>query len=100
MNQWSIGKKIFTSFLASSAITLLLGLVGYYSAVKSDDAIREVGTNRLPSVRALLIIANAQTEVDGGENALLIHELDLKARQAKYADFTAALERADDAWKI
>ena len=97
---WSIGKKLITSFLAVAAITLLLGLVSYYGAAKSNQAIGKIGTVLLPSVQSLLIISEAQTAVDSAENALLSREIDLKARQEKYAAFAAAWKRVDDAWRI
>jgi methyl-accepting chemotaxis protein len=100
MNQWTIGKKLITSFLAMAAITLLLGLVGYYGQVKSSQSISEIGKVRLPSVSSLLIISEAQTSVDGAENALLSRDINLKARQEKYAVFAAAWKRAADAWKV
>jgi len=100
MNQWTIGKKLNTSFLAMAAITLLLGLVGYYGQVKSSQSITEIGKVRLPSVSSLLIISEAQTAVDGTENALLSRDIALKARQEKYAIFADAWKRADDAWKV
>ena len=55
-SRWTIGRKLFTAFLAVSAITLALGAVGYYSAVKSQGSIAEIGGVRLPSVDSLLII--------------------------------------------
>jgi len=100
MNQWTIGKKLITSFLAVAAITLLLGLVGYYGAAKSTQSISEIGKVRLPSVESLLIISEAQTAVDGAENALLSRDIKLKDRQEKYTTFAAAWKRADDAWKV
>jgi methyl-accepting chemotaxis protein len=100
MNQWTIGKKLITSFMAVAAITLMLGLVGYYGAIKSTKSILEVGKVRLPSVESLLIISEAQTAVDGAENALLSREIDMKARQEKYATIAAAWKRAEDAWKV
>ena len=100
MNQWTIGKKLVVSFLAVAAITLLLGLVGYYGAVKSNQSIGELGTVRLPSVMSLLVISEAQTAVDGAENALLSRDINLKARQEKYATLAAAWKRAEEAWKV
>ncbi|MEI8044451.1 MAG: MCP four helix bundle domain-containing protein, partial [Verrucomicrobiota bacterium] len=100
MNQWTIGKKLISAFLAVAAITLLLGLAGYYGQVKSNQSILEIGKVRLPSVESLLIISEAQTAVDGAENALLSRDINLKARQEKYAMFAAAWKRADDAWKV
>ena len=100
MNNWTIGKKLIASFLAVAAITLLLGLVGYYGAVKSNASIGELGKVRLPSVESLLTISEAQTAVDGAENALLSRDINLKARQEKYAAFADAWKRAEAAWKV
>ena len=100
MNQWTIGKKLIISFLAVAVITLLLGIVGYYGAVKSTESINEIGKVRLPSVSSLLIMSEAQTAVDSAENALLSRDINLKAREEKYGTFAAAWKRADDALKI
>jgi methyl-accepting chemotaxis protein len=100
MSQWTIGKKLISAFLAVATITLLLGLAGYYGQVKSNQAIRELGKVRLPSVEALLTISEAQTAVDGTENGLLSRDINLKDRQEKYATFAAAWKRADKAWKV
>jgi methyl-accepting chemotaxis protein len=51
-------------------------------------------------VASLLVISEAQTAVDSAENALLSLDIDLKARQEKYATFAAAWKRAEDAWKV
>ncbi len=96
---WTIGRKLLTSFSVVAAITLLLGLVGYYGATRSNEAIAEIGVNRLPSVSSLLIMSEAQSAVDGAENALLSREIDLAARQQKYASMAAAWQRVDAAWK-
>ena len=61
-SRWTIGRKLFTAFLAVFAITLALGAVGYYSAVRSQDSIAEIGGVRLPGVDSLLIIK------ENGEN--------------------------------
>ncbi len=99
-SSWTIGKKLITAFIAVAAITLLLGIVGYYGAVKSGDAINEIGAVRLPSVQSLLVMSEAQTAVDSAENALLSRGIDLAARDAKYATFADAWKRAEEAWKV
>lgn len=97
---WTIGRKLITAFLTVAVITLLLGLVGYYGATQSNQAIGEIGAIRLPSVQSLLIISEAQTAVDGAENALLSRDIGLQARQEKYASLAAAWKRAEEAWKV
>ncbi|MER2529423.1 MAG: MCP four helix bundle domain-containing protein, partial [Candidatus Competibacter denitrificans] len=81
-------------------IILILGLVGYYGMVKSDQAIEEIGDVRLPSVEALLIMSEAQTAIDGAENALLLTQIDAQARTAQHQRIDQAKQRADAAWKI
>jgi methyl-accepting chemotaxis protein len=95
-----LGTKIAMGFGSLIVIVLLVGVAGYYGAVTSDQAIDEIGTVRLPSVASLLVISEAQTAVDSAENALLSRDIDLKARQEKYATFAAAWKRVEDAWKV
>ena len=100
MNNWTIGKKLITSFLAVAAITLVLGLVGYYGAVKNGESILEIGTNRLPSVQSLLVISEAQTAVESVENNLLCTKHNDSTRQELIESFNGIKKRADDAWKV
>ena len=79
---------------------ITLGLLGYYAAVESDNSIEEIGIVRLPSVQSLLIISEAQMDVDSAENALLCRTLDAEGRKPLYARFDGAKKRADEAWKI
>jgi len=97
---WTIGRKLMASFLLVSAITAILGGVGYYAVNDGGKAVDELGVVRLPSVDSLLVMSEAQTAVDGAENVLLSRDIDLKARQEKYEIFAAAWKRAEDAWKV
>jgi methyl-accepting chemotaxis protein len=97
---WTIGRKLMASFALVSAITATLGGVGYYVVHDAGGAIDRLGVVRLPSVASLMVISEAQTAVDGAENALLCRDIDLKAREEKYEAFTAAWKRVEDAWKI
>ncbi len=100
MFQFTIGKRLGLGFGLVAVIALLLGLAGYYGAVKSGQTIAEIGENRLPSLQSLLIVSEAQTAVDSGENALLSPSLDTRGREAQHQRFVAAKQRADAAWKI
>lgn len=97
---WTIGKKLATAFMAVAAITLLLGIVGYYGALRSQQSIEEVGHIRLPSVQSLLQIRKARATMVGAENALLSTKLDAAARQVKFKEFDEAKKQADDARKV
>ena len=100
MGKMKLGTKIIAGFIGVSIITLVLGIIGYYGAVKSEGSIDELGAVRLPSVESLLIISEAQTAVDSGENALLSTHLDAEARAAQHQRFSEAKKRADEAWAI
>ena len=95
-----IGTRLLTGFGTIAAIALALGLTGYYGAVNSSRTVMEVGTNRLPSLKALLIISEAKTAVDSAENALLSPSLDVTGRESQYQRFADAKQSADEARKI
>ena len=95
-----IGTRLLTGFGTIAAIALALGLTGYYGAVNSSRTVMEIGQNRLPSLKTLLIISEAQTAVDSAENALLSPSLDVTGRESQYQRFAAAKQRADAARKI
>jgi methyl-accepting chemotaxis protein len=98
--KWTIGKILITSFLVVAAITMVLGIVGYYGIDKGSEAINELGVVRLPSVESMLIVSEGQTAVDTTENALLSRAIHLNTRQGKYNDFAAIWQRIEAAWKI
>jgi methyl-accepting chemotaxis protein len=94
--------KLMLSFALVAAITMVLGIVGYYGAVKSDENIYEIGAIRLPSVQSLLIMGEAQNAVWVGERGLLMTQLilDPARLKAQYAFIDTAFTRADAAWKV
>ncbi len=97
---WTIGQKLITSFVAVAGITLVIGLVGNYGAVKSNKAIGEIGTLRLPSVSSLLAISRSAESIAVAQRTLLIPDLnpDDRIRQPESAARAKAAYEA--AWKI
>jgi methyl-accepting chemotaxis protein len=98
--RWTIGRKLFTAFSAVSAITLALGAVGYYSAVKSQGSIAEIGGVRLPSVDSLLIIKENGENIRGTFRTLSITGLSAEMRKRQYDNIAAARKEYEAAWKI
>ena len=96
---WTIGKKLIVSFMSVAIITLVLGIVGYYGAVKSGDSIEEIGNVRLPSVDSLLVIKGNAENIRGTMRTLAIPGLDKEMRERQYNSLSAARERYEDAWK-
>ena len=100
MKQWTIGKKLITSFLAVSAITLVLGIVGYLGAVKSDEAISVVGIVRLPSVQSLLTMSENSALIKAAQRTLLNPELNLADRKRQPEIAAKSKLASDAAWKV
>ena len=65
-----LGTKLILSFSAVAMITLILGVVGYYGASKSVNAIQEIGTVQLPTVDNLLIIKVNAENIRGHVDAV------------------------------
>lgn len=97
---WTIGKKLILSFMCVALITLVLGIVAYYGAVKSEGSVEEIGNVRLSGVDSLLIIKANAENVRGTMRTLAIPGLDDDVRQRQYNNLTAARESYEAAWKI
>jgi methyl-accepting chemotaxis protein len=95
-----LSTKLMLSFMSVATITFLLGIVGYYGAVKSEASIEEIGIVRMPSVQTLLVISEGQTAIDSSENALMNTRIDQATRDAQYARIADAWNRIEENWKI
>ena len=100
MKSTTIGQKLIISFLAVSAITLLLGLVGYYGAVKSNEAIGEIGAVRLPSVQSLLTIGVNAELIKAAQRTLLNPDLDIADRKRQPETAAKSADAAATAWNV
>ena len=100
MNSWTIGKKLFFSFLVVAAITLLLGLLGYHGAAKSEEAVRKIGTNSLPKVQSLLVIAENAQRIKAAQRTLMNPSLSPADRARQPVTVAKARETYGAAWKV
>lgn len=82
----TIGQKLTASFAILAFITLILGGIGYYGAVNSDNSIEEIGMVRLPSVQSLQNMNIAVVEVYAAQQALMNQALSEERRSAIYRD--------------
>ena len=78
---------------------MVLGVVGYYGVSQTGEAIDQIGEVRLPGVESLLVMKEAQTAVESGENALMSRDLSPEARQQQREVIETAWGRADTASK-
>ncbi|MGB3222824.1 MAG: methyl-accepting chemotaxis protein [Desulforhopalus sp.] len=91
--------KMFLSFGFVTLISVSLGILGYYGAVKSDKAIEEVGMVRLPGVQSLQIIKTSVNGLNSAMANLLIPGLDKELHQHQYDNINKARETYEVAWK-
>jgi len=99
-NQWTIGKKLIAAFSGVALITLVIGIVGYYGAVKSEHHIDEIGMVRLPSVDSLLIIDRESEHVSYLLQSLANAEVSFERRQELYSALQDSRETYEAAWNI
>jgi len=97
--QWTIGKKLIASFIGVATITLVLGIVGYYGAVKSEHSIDRIGGELLPGVDSLHVIREKAENIRGSMRTLIIPGLSVGDRQRQYANLAQAREGYQAAWK-
>jgi methyl-accepting chemotaxis protein len=91
--------KLVGAFLLSALVTLFLGVMGYYNVKKLGSALYEIGAVRLPSIQGLNQINEAQTAIDGIENALLSLDSD-QDRNDTYKRLANKWAQVDTGWKI
>ena len=97
---WTIGKKLIVSFICVAAITLLLGIVGFYGAWSSANAIEEIAAVRLPGVDSTLEIEKNAEAIAGALRTLAIAGLSREQRDAQYAAIATARDAYQHAWDI
>lgn len=97
---WTIGRKLLGSFLLVSAVTALLGGVGYYGVNSGSRAIDEIGAVRLPSVDSLLQIEQDAQNIRGTMRTLGIPGLSREERERQYQNLASAREHYTKAWAV
>ena len=95
-----LGTKITLGFSVIGLLAAILGVTGYLSLGSLRTQLDEISLNRLPSVQSLLILSEAQSAIDGSENALLCTKLEPAMRTSALNRFKEAKTRADEALKI
>jgi methyl-accepting chemotaxis protein len=100
MRTMKLGTKIIVGFIAVSVITLVLGIIGFYGAMQSEEHIHEVGAVRLPSVDSLLAIKAGAENIRGTLRTLAIPGLSREMRERQYNNIETARKVYQEAWKV
>ncbi|MBU4317555.1 MAG: MCP four helix bundle domain-containing protein [Proteobacteria bacterium] len=100
-NDAKLGTKLMAGFSVVALITLILGLSGYYGAVKNGDSVSSIGGVSLSGVKSLLTMSQSQTAAVVGERGLIDQRMmDHEIRQSNYRYIDEAFARAQEAWRI
>ncbi|MBI5384813.1 MAG: methyl-accepting chemotaxis protein [Verrucomicrobia bacterium] len=92
--------QLVGAFGLCALIAAIMGSAGYHSVGKLGTSLDEVCTNRLPSIQGLDLIREAQTAIDGAENALLCEELGEQGRLDAYKRVADKWMQVDQGWKV
>lgn len=95
----SIAVKLIGGFLLVAVITLGMGLIGYFGAVKGDRAVHAIGQINLPSVDSLLFISAKAQTIQGIMRTLAVPGVDRQTREEQYAALAKARTVYQEAWK-
>jgi methyl-accepting chemotaxis protein len=95
-----LGTKLLLGFGAVAVITLIVGSVGYYGAVKGEQSVAEIGGVRLPSVDSLLVIKAEAERIRGTMRTLVIPGLTREVRERQFQNLAASRQTYDAAWKV
>ena len=93
-----LGTKLMFSFMVVAMITLFLGVIGYYGAIKSSKSINEIGTVRLPCVSYALEINKCAENIRGTMRTMAISGLLKEERQQQYKNLATTREEYQKAW--
>lgn len=82
--KYRIGTRLLASFLMVSAITAVVGGVGYWGLHRTAEDIREIGEVRLPSVQTLLITKERFNDIKAVQRTILNPQISKEERQRLY----------------
>ncbi len=95
-----LGTKIIFAMVALVIVGTVIGIIGVAGTSIVSNKLTEIADVQLPSILNLEIINEAQTAIDGAENALLSKNISNEERKLYIEKFVTIKKRADDAWKI
>jgi methyl-accepting chemotaxis protein len=98
-SRWTIGKRLTLAFLTLAAITLGLGLVGYFGARRSGRNMEEIVRDRMPSVTNLLVIKNGSSEVQAAQQRIGNPQTDVASRKVENERIAIVRQAYGEAWK-
>ncbi len=102
MNSMKLRTKLISGFSCIAILLLVGGLVGSYGIYQTEVALKDVNNVRLPEVRALAIIKEAQTFARVPERSLLISEFadDYELSKRQFMNIDEVWEKMNEGSRI
>ncbi len=99
MKNFSIRSKLLAGFGMLALITLLGGILGFYSVYSTERALKNVALNNLPGIMGLELIYESQVEIHKAE-LILLYEMAEDRANEQYKRIAEAWEKADRGRKL
>ncbi|MFA5903625.1 MAG: MCP four helix bundle domain-containing protein, partial [Desulfobacula sp.] len=100
LQHMKLGTKLMLGFSLVAMITLVLGVIGYYGAVKGEKSVQEIGAVRLPGIDSLLDIEGEAQAIRGTLRTLMIPGLPKEVRERQRGNLAKSGNAYEAAWKI
>jgi methyl-accepting chemotaxis protein len=97
---WTIGRKLVGAFFGVAAVTLALGIVGYYGTYTGGTLVNAIGKTHLPGVDSLLLVKEAASRIKVAQRTLLAADTDAELTKRQYDNIAKAREQYEAALKV
>jgi methyl-accepting chemotaxis protein len=92
--------KLMASFLAVAMVNLIIGVVGWFGVSRVGQSVNEIAKDHLPSVEAVLTLADALSSISTVERTLLSTKIGAAQRAEQYAKLDEDWKRAENAYRL
>lgn len=93
-----ISKRISMGFAVMALIVLLTSFIGLWGIIETQQDLKRVSLNRMPSIQALLSLSEAQSAMMAAQYQLMDETLSPEVQAQVLASLEEATMRADGAW--
>ena len=102
MKKMKLSTKLIFGFSCIAAMLIVGGMIGSYGIYQTENALRDANKVRLPGVRALAVMKEAQTFARVPERSLLVPEFagDNELKNRQFSNIDDVWKRMDEAAKI
>jgi methyl-accepting chemotaxis protein len=102
MKNMKLSVKLIGAFATVAFIFLIVGFIGWLGISTTEKALLDVNDNTMPSVNAMHIINEAQTDIKSNQRTMFIPEFVKSSGEIERfnKNVDQAYERAEKAWKI